>query len=257
MKDLRTQDIADLAGIHPNTVRFYERIGLISPVPRDANGYRRFTPEHVRQVMVCRHIYSHGWLGKKARAISNRLISALVAGSLDEARSQASRYLEHLQFERELAKETAQILARWSKRQPSPNEGPKLNHAQAADLIGVTEEVLRNWERNGLIKVPRYGPNRARIYGPAEIERLRIIYLLRQAGFSIVSIHSSLQAYDRGDSESVLKSLNVPLPDPDAAWIYVGDRWIDALEGGIRGALQILDLLRKERRKTLQFFTTP
>ncbi|MFP4114592.1 MAG: MerR family DNA-binding transcriptional regulator, partial [Spirochaetales bacterium] len=41
---LRTAQIARECGIHVNTVRFYERVGLISPVARDDRDYRAFSP---------------------------------------------------------------------------------------------------------------------------------------------------------------------------------------------------------------------
>ena len=38
-----TSRIASAVGIHPNTVRLYERIGFITAPERLANGYRVFT----------------------------------------------------------------------------------------------------------------------------------------------------------------------------------------------------------------------
>lgn len=34
---------AELTGVSRHTLRYYERIGLLAPVPRDANGHRRYT----------------------------------------------------------------------------------------------------------------------------------------------------------------------------------------------------------------------
>ena len=38
-----TSDVAKLIGIHPNTVRLYEDLGLITRTERKENGYRIFT----------------------------------------------------------------------------------------------------------------------------------------------------------------------------------------------------------------------
>lgn len=40
--DLLVNQVADIAGCHPNSVRRYERRGLVR-AHRDLNGYRRFT----------------------------------------------------------------------------------------------------------------------------------------------------------------------------------------------------------------------
>ncbi|WP_157793942.1 MerR family transcriptional regulator [Paenibacillus donghaensis] len=70
--------------------------------------------------------------------------------------------------------ETAVQLKNWTERTPLPATGASYTHKEAARLLGVTPEVLRNWERNGLIGIPR-GHNQSRIYGDEEITRLRII----------------------------------------------------------------------------------
>ena len=40
--DLNIQDVAKATGLSAHTLRYYERIGLLSPVGRDAGGRRRF-----------------------------------------------------------------------------------------------------------------------------------------------------------------------------------------------------------------------
>lgn len=49
-----TSRIASAVGIHPNTVRLYERIGFITAPERLANGYRVFTDLHLLQVRLVR-----------------------------------------------------------------------------------------------------------------------------------------------------------------------------------------------------------
>ena len=44
-------DAAGHAGVNPQTLRYYERIGLLAPISRNASGQRRFTDEDI------------GWLG--------------------------------------------------------------------------------------------------------------------------------------------------------------------------------------------------
>ena len=42
MSGLRVSELAERAGVAASTVRFYERVGLLSPARRAPNGYRVF-----------------------------------------------------------------------------------------------------------------------------------------------------------------------------------------------------------------------
>src|SRR6202034_918018 len=42
MEGLHVAELAESAGVAPSTVRFYERVGLLSPARRATNGYRLF-----------------------------------------------------------------------------------------------------------------------------------------------------------------------------------------------------------------------
>ena len=54
MNTYRTAEIARMIGIHPNTVRLYETLGLVSKPERRANGYRVFTELHLAQFRLAR-----------------------------------------------------------------------------------------------------------------------------------------------------------------------------------------------------------
>lgn len=49
MNTYRTAEVANIIGIHPNTVRLYENLGLIPKPERKTNGYRVFTDFHIEQ----------------------------------------------------------------------------------------------------------------------------------------------------------------------------------------------------------------
>ncbi len=54
---MRRGEIAERIGCHPETVRFYERHGLLPSPPRDAAGHRVYDPDHLRRlrfVVRCR-----------------------------------------------------------------------------------------------------------------------------------------------------------------------------------------------------------
>ena len=54
MNQYRTIDVARMIGIHVNTVRLYEKCGLIPTPERLENGYRVFTDLHVEQFKLAR-----------------------------------------------------------------------------------------------------------------------------------------------------------------------------------------------------------
>lgn len=44
---MHISEAAALCGLSVDTIRYYERTGLVPPVPRDAGGTRVFTPENI------------------------------------------------------------------------------------------------------------------------------------------------------------------------------------------------------------------
>jgi hypothetical protein len=78
------------------------------------------------------------------------------------------------------AKSTVKILDLWSKNKNEKTNVNIYNYNEASELIGTTKESIRNWERNKLIDIPRKGKNNERFFTDNEIQRLKIIYMLRQ-----------------------------------------------------------------------------
>jgi len=54
-------DLARLAGVSSDTLRYYERRRLIPSAPRSAGGYRLFPPETLRRVQLIRAALSIGF----------------------------------------------------------------------------------------------------------------------------------------------------------------------------------------------------
>jgi len=50
MDKLKTSQVAKQANINIETIRYYEKLGLISKVPRTVSGYRLFTSETVERI---------------------------------------------------------------------------------------------------------------------------------------------------------------------------------------------------------------
>jgi MerR family copper efflux transcriptional regulator len=53
--------VARAAGVGVETIRFYERSGLLAPPPRTAAGYRQYAPDTVQRVIFLRRIQRFGF----------------------------------------------------------------------------------------------------------------------------------------------------------------------------------------------------
>jgi MerR family transcriptional regulator, Zn(II)-responsive regulator of zntA len=53
-------ELARLSGVSPDTIRYYERNGLLRCAPRSTSGYRLFSPDTVAQVHLVRSALSIG-----------------------------------------------------------------------------------------------------------------------------------------------------------------------------------------------------
>ena len=106
----------------------------------------------------------------------------------------------------------------------------RVHIGDAASRLDVTVDMLRNWERNDLIDVPRDPANGYRLYGTAEFARIRVIRTLVQAGYSLMAILRMLQQFDAGQTNNLGQALELP-PDESAneAIEVIADRWLSSL----------------------------
>jgi DNA-binding transcriptional MerR regulator len=224
---LRTSDIAQAVGVHPNTVRLYEEWGFLPPVRRSPGGYRLFTERHLDQMRLARTALHGGWPGKNIRQSAAALVRQAASDDLGGALERAYNHLALVKAERAQAETAAALLERWAQGMAADATTEVLQSSQAAKLLGSTTEQLRNWERNGLIRVPRDPRNGYRRYGAAEIGRLRVIRMLNRAGYSHAAILRMLLQLDSGQRNGLRQALDTPHPDDE---VYMAaDRWLSAL----------------------------
>lgn len=60
MADLKIGQVAALAGVAVDTVRYYERLGLLPKAPRRASGYRMFGPSAVDRIRLIKELQDLG-----------------------------------------------------------------------------------------------------------------------------------------------------------------------------------------------------
>lgn len=249
-KYLRTSDVARAAGVHPNTVRLYERAGLLPPIPRTPSGYRMYSELNVDQMRLARMAFEGSWPGRPIRRSVVALVKQAASGDLGGALERAYQHLALVQSERAQAESAVKLLERWARGTAADATSAQLRIGQVADLLGVSGDMLRNWERNGLIAVPRNPHNGYRTYGAGEISRLRVIRMLRQAGYSMMAILRMILQLDRGQTSDLRRALDTPAPDED---VYsAADRWLTTLEDWERRSLEMITLLESMIRKHRQ-----
>lgn len=244
---LRTSDIAKSVGVHANTVRLYEQWGFLPPIPRSPSGYRLFTEAHLDQMRLARTALHDVWPGRNIRQSALELVRRAASGDLGGALEQSYHHLALVQAERAQAEAAAELLERWAQGIAADATAEPLRIGEAARLLDVTTDLLRNWERNGLIKVPRDPHSGYRLYGAGEIGRLRVIRMLRRAGYSMMAILRMLLHLDQGKGGDLRQVLDTPRPDED---VYTAaDQWLSALAEQEQRAAKMIAQLEEMIRK--------
>jgi DNA-binding transcriptional MerR regulator len=167
------------------------------------------------------------WPGRAIRRSALDLVRQAASGDLGGALERAYQHLALVQAERAQAEAAADLLERWAQATATDATARPLQIGQAARRLGVTADMLRNWEANGLIRVPRNPKNGYRLYGAPELGRLRVIHMLNRAGYSQMAILRMLLHLDQARGGDLRALLDTPRPDED---IYsAADRWLSTL----------------------------
>jgi len=227
-KFLRTKDIAREIGVHVNTIRLYESSGFLPPIPRGENGYRQYDSTHLEQARLAHLTIHWPYLGDKTLLI--RLVKSAATDDLGMAMELAYRYLADVRVERTYAESAIEFLERWAAGHVMDTAPQTMHIREAAAHLAVSVDMLRNWERSGLIIIPRDPSNQYRRYGSAEFGRLRVIHTLVQSGFSLMAILKMLKQFDTGSTDNLRNALNLPLGESlNEAIDIIADRRLDSL----------------------------
>lgn len=235
-KNLKTSDIAKAVGVHVNTVRLYEAQGYLSGVPRSATGYRQYTRLHLEQMRLAHLALQYPYSNDK------ELVQELVKCAADDdpgmAMEMAYEHLINVPIELTHAEAAVDYLVRWAKGQVIDMTKRRLTIGQTAQHLGVTVDQLRNWDRNGLLDVPRDPESGYRMYSAREMGRLRVIRMLRQSGYSTMAILRVLRKFDAGERDSLRETIDTPNADDDIETL--ADRWLSTLQAQETRAVAII-----------------
>jgi len=159
-KSLRASEVAKLCGVSTDTLRHYERLGLLAAPKRTAAGYRQYSAAAVARVQLVRRAVGLGFsLGDLARVLRVRDVGgapcsevrALAAGRLAQIE-------EEIQTLTDLRDHLRRLLANWDERLQrtpkgvraglleivlTPSQKERSNENDAVSAAGVRRSRLR------------------------------------------------------------------------------------------------------------------
>ncbi|MGN0533919.1 MAG: MerR family transcriptional regulator [Eubacterium sp.] len=235
----KTSDVAAIIGVHPNTIRLYEKLELIPKPERLPNGYRVFTDFHIEQCRLIRIAFQVEVLQNGLRKKITKMIKASANRDFDSAIFLINEYIEQIKQERINAEEAIEIV----KQLLSGNEQSytqNLKRKEVSEELNISMDALRNWEMNGLLTVKRK-ENGYRVYTDSDIRRLKIIRSLRCANYSLEAILRLLHQLSKDPNADIQAMLNTPKQSDDI--VSVCDRLIASLDSAEKNACKIRAML--------------
>ena len=129
---MNISQLAKAVGVSTDTVRYYEKQGLISAPQRQANGYRRYTDTHVDLVRFVRGAQALGFSLAEIRAILPQVVQGTLGRSEIEQQLKAkmAQIDAHMAQLKTLKKELA---ATFSALRCAPHQPVAAAHATALD----------------------------------------------------------------------------------------------------------------------------
>lgn len=240
METYKTAEVAAIIGIHPNTVRLYEKLQLIPKPERLSNGYRVFTDFHIEQCRLVRIAFQVEVLQNGLRKKIVKMIKVSATGDFDAAILLINEYIKQIKQERTNAEEAIEIVKQLlsGKTQPYTHY---LKRKEVSEALNISMDALRNWEMNGLLSVKRK-ENGYRVYTNDDIQRLKIIRSLRCANYSLEAILRLMRQLDQNPDTDIRATLNTPKQSDEI--ISVCDKLIVSLSKAEKNAYTILSILQ-------------
>lgn len=202
----RAIDLARDVAISAASVRLYEREGFLPPVERSASGHRLYRERHLHALRVSRALMKgYGWeyARKVMRAVHQGDMLAVMAlvdakhAGIDRGRSEV-----------EAATRALRLLSERLAKPPGPGElagHPSfVRVGEAARLVGVRPSAVRFWEQEGLLRPRRDARSGYRLYNENDIRQLRIIIVLRDAGYRFGDMRQVLDELGGGNPAAAL-----------------------------------------------------
>jgi DNA-binding transcriptional MerR regulator len=213
---MRTVEVSRASGYSVQQVRDLERLGVIPPASRGANGYGQYSPGHVIALRAYR-----GLAVALGPVEARRVLSGLWSRPMADAAAEIGAAHVRLARERERlldARAAVDALAAepratqnsatggasagpsWRGRGSDGGSGSGervMSITELAGALDVRSSTLRFWEREGLVSSERVGALRVRYYDEANIRRVRIVAALRNGGHGVSAVRTDLASLDQ------------------------------------------------------------
>lgn len=242
----KTSEIAQIIGIHPNTVRLYEELDLIPKPVRQANGYRVFTDIHLEQFILARTALKVEVLQNGLRKKAIDIIKTSATGDLDKALQLTESYLQQIKREQSNAEEAIAIVEQLLSGNNQGTDSAFFTRKETADYLQITMDALRNWEMNGLLAIKRR-QNGYRVYTDRDIMLLKIIRSLRCANYSLAAILRMLNALSVNPQVNIRMIIDTPKENDDI--ISVCDKLLTSLKYAEKNAQVMLNHIEKMKKQ--------
>ncbi len=205
MKSYRTSEVAKIIGVHPNTVISYEKLGYISTVERRKNRYRIYTEQHIEQIKMARLALKSESVKTYMRLKVRDILRTLANDDLGKALLLSQNFLLEIQNEKDSEYKAIKEIKKVLKEYVEEKQNISLKRSKVAESVGVSIDVIINWERNGILSIPRNNKNNYRIYSENELVLLKIIKLLRDESYSTQCIRKMIVKIKSNDFEFLNK----------------------------------------------------
>lgn len=181
---LTTAQVGSRVGYSTQQVRDLERLRIIPPAQRGANGYRRYEQRHLTALRAYRAL---------AAAIgpvpARRIMPELLDGTIEDAAERIDGLHAALAAERARVKEALRGLDVAVEESADVfGVDDAMTIGELAQALDVRTSALRHWEREGLIHPLRAAASATRSYGARAITEARIVAALRSGGYGIPPI---------------------------------------------------------------------
>lgn len=206
MKVYRTSDVAKIIGVHNNTIIAYEKSGYISNVERSQNGYRIYTDNHIEQIKLARLVLKSDIIKVYMIFKVREILKTIARNEFDIALDLSKKFLLQIQVEKtsefKLIKELKELIR---VHIDNNKKNISLKRSEVSKEIDVSMDVIINWERNGLLEIPRNNKNNYRIYSEHEIILLKAIKLIRKENYSTQCIGNMIRKIKANNFEFIYK----------------------------------------------------
>ncbi|WP_166458699.1 MerR family transcriptional regulator [Verrucosispora sioxanthis] len=203
----RPADLAHEHGLSPQSVRNYERDGLIPPARRTESGYRRYTEKHAAALRAYRALIpAHGY------AESGAIMRDITAGRLNEALATIDRSHAELLRDRGTLDAVAEVLSHLTGRSTGTWRAPKsiqpYSIGELAHRLGVNVATIRKWETSGVLAPVRRPETGHRMYDASDVRDAELAHFLRRGRYPLELIATVVQQVRAaGDTQALAAAL--------------------------------------------------